>query len=199
MRYEDGSGGVDVVLDTDKLYRQFKERLNAMAGECYRSKTAMEAGQMLTRLLEEREVKDLVLVESPLTRAGKMGEVLQGRGMQVYRESIREKAPGVGAGVTELNWAISELGTMVQIGTDVNQRLASMLPPIHVALLQTSRLIPTLMETLKTIHSLPQIPGFVGFITGPSRTADIERVLTIGVHGPEQFIAIFVDEEVGEE
>lgn len=187
------------MLDSDKLYLQFKERLNAMAGDCYRTKTALEAGHLLAQILEEKGVKDLVLVESPLTKAGKAVEALEERGITVYREDMRARAPEVGAGVTELNWAIAELGTMVQIGVDVNQRLASMLPPIHVALMQTSRLIPTLAETLKTIYSLPQIPGFVGFITGPSRTADIERVLTIGVHGPEQFIAIFVDEKAGEE
>jgi len=186
------------VLNSDELYTQFKERLNSMAGECYRCKTALEAGQLVARILEEKKIQDLVLVESSLTKAANLREALAGRDIRVYCENFRAKASEVGAGVTELNWAIAELGTMVQIGVDVNQRLASMLPPIHVAFLQTSRLIPTLAETLKTIHSLPQIPGFVGFITGPSRTADIERVLTIGVHGPEQFIAVFIDEEVGE-
>jgi len=48
-----------------------------------------------------------------------------------------------------------------------------------------------------TLHQLPQIPGFVGFITGPSRTSDIERVLTIGVHGPKQLVVIFVDDQEG--
>lgn len=187
------------MFDPDELYLQFKERLNAVAGECYRIRTAQEAERFLARLLREKEVKDLVLVESPLTKAGNMIAEIESAGIRVYSESLREKAPVVGAGVTELNWAIAELGTMVQIGTDVNQRLASSLPPIHVALIQTSRLLPTLTETLKILHSLPQIPGFVGLITGPSRTADIERVLTIGVHGPEQLVAIFVDQEAGEE
>ncbi|MHB1654201.1 MAG: LutC/YkgG family protein [Desulfitobacteriaceae bacterium] len=182
----------------EALFERFQEKLTAMAGECYRVVNAEEAGGLLVKLLLEKQVSSIALVESPLTQGGNFIEQLQGAGMTVFIDNYRTATPQVNAGITQLNWAIAELGTLVQIGTDVDQRLASMLPPIHVALIQTSKLLPTLMETLATIHSLPEIPGFVGFITGPSRTADIERVLTIGVHGPAQFIAVFVDEEVRE-
>ena len=132
------------MFSVDELYVQFKERLKAMAGECYRTQTISEAGQLVAQVLKEKGVKDLVLVESPLTKAGDVHQVCASRGIQVHVESLREKSVEVGAGATELNWAIAELGTLVQIGTDVDQRLASMLPPLHVALIQTSRLLPTI-------------------------------------------------------
>lgn len=183
----------------EDLYGRFKEKLNAMAGECYRVKTAEETAPLLVRLLQEKKVQTIALVESPLTRRGHVAAALQKAGLEVKTDHYREVTPEADAGITELEWGIAELGTLVQIGTDVDQRLASMLPPLHIALTQTSKLVPSLMEALGVIHNLSEIPGFVGFITGPSRTADIERVLTIGVHGPSQFVAVFVDEDVWEE
>lgn len=184
--------------ELESVYERFKEKLVAMAGECYRVEKAGDIGLLLMKLFQAKGVKDIALLESPLTKAANLHKILQDSGLTVYTENFRNITPMVNVGVSELNWAIAELGTLVQIGTDVNQRLVSMLPPIHVALIQTSKLIPTLMETLSTIHKLPEIPGFIGFVTGPSRTADIERVLTIGVHGPAQLIVIFVDEEAKE-
>lgn len=187
-----------IVTKQEEFYERFKEKLTAMAGECYRVKTAQEIAGLLLPLLQEKKVKRIALVESPLTRMGQLVEELQGAGLDVKTDHFRLVSPEVDAGITQVEWGIAELGTLVQLGTDVNQRLVSMLPPLHIALAQTSKLVSTLMEALSVIHSLPEIPGFVGFITGPSRTADIERVLTIGVHGPSQFVAVFVDEDAQE-
>ncbi|CAA7600998.1 5-formyltetrahydrofolate cyclo-ligase-like domain protein [Acididesulfobacillus acetoxydans] len=180
------------------LYEGFREKLTAMAGECSRVRRAEDIAAFLIPFFRENKIRTVGLAESPLTRAGGLRERLQGAGIKVTTDNIRQAAPGVEAGITQLKWGIAELGTLVQIGTNVDQRLLSMLPPLHVALAQTSELVPTVAEALRLIHSLPEIPGFVGFITGPSRTADIERVLTIGVHGPGRFLALLVDEDVRE-
>ncbi|KLU60034.1 lactate utilization protein C [Peptococcaceae bacterium CEB3] len=182
----------------ESLYEGFQKKLTAMAGECVRVRKAADIAAFLIPFFQENKIRTAGLVESPLTRAGRLLERLREAGIEMTTDNLRQAAPSVGAGITQLKWGIAELGTLVQIGTDVDQRLLAMLPPLHVALVQTSELVPTLAEALKLIHSLPQIPGFVGFITGPSRTADIERVLTIGVHGPGRFLAVFVDEDVRE-
>jgi L-lactate dehydrogenase complex protein LldG len=63
---------------------------------------------------------------------------------------------------------------------------------MHIALVATDGLLADLPSLLTKIN--PKECGYISMITGPSRTADIERVLTIGVHGPERLIIIFVDE-----
>jgi L-lactate dehydrogenase complex protein LldG len=183
------------VEDTNMLYERFKSKIEAVAAECYRVKTLKEAEELVTQLLKGKGVETVALVDSPLTCGLNLTEQLPAAGITVYKERYQEVTPTVGAGITEIKWAIAELGTLVQYAVDVNERLCSSFTPIHVALIQTSALLPNIMTALSVIHSEPQIPGFVGFITGPSRTSDIERVLTIGVHGPEQLLAVFVDEQ----
>ncbi len=184
--------------DLDPLYERFKQKLEAVSGECFRVKTPLEASELVKNVLLTKGINDVALVNSSITRACDLINKLTESNIQVYTDQYRNITPTVGCGITEIKYAIAELGTLVQFATDVNERLCSAFVPVHIALVPTSAIIPTLMETMVVINKEPQIPGFVGFITGPSRTSDIERVLAIGVHGPEQLIAIFVDEQVGE-
>ena len=183
-----------------ELYNLFKVKLEAVSGECYRVQTAKEAGELVSKVLQQKGVQNVALLNSSISEVGNFENQLREAGITVKTDHLREVTADVQAGITQVNYAIAELGTLVQADADANvdQRLCSTLVPIHVAIVATSKLIPTLMEAMATLHRLPQIPGFVGFITGPSRTSDIERVLTIGVHGPKQLIVIFVDEQVEE-
>ncbi|ODA41304.1 lactate utilization protein [Desulfosporosinus sp. BG] len=183
---------------TKELYQKFKAKLEAVSGECYRVKTAKEAGELVRNLLKEKGVQNVALLNDSISQKGNFANQLDEAGIDVKLDRFREVTPDAQAGISQVSYAIAELGTLVQADADANvdQRLCSTLVPIHVALVYTSKLIPTLMETMATLHRLPQIPGFVGFITGPSRTSDIERVLTIGVHGPKQLVVVFVDEQV---
>lgn len=182
---------------TIELYDKFKAKLEAVSGECYRVRTAQEAGELVSKVLRQKGVQDAALLEGSISRQGNFALQLGEAGIAVKSDRFREVTPDVQAGISQVNYAIAELGTLVQADADasVDQRLCSTLVPIHVALVATSKLLPTLMDTMAILYRLPQIPGFVGFITGPSRTSDIERVLTIGVHGPKQLVVVFVDEQ----
>ena len=94
----------------------------------------------------------------------------------------REAATESRVGVSEMEWGLADTGTVVQDATDPALRLVSTLPEIHVALLPASRILPGLADVLPKLD--PGRAPYISFVTGPSRTADIERVLTIGVHGP---------------
>ncbi|KGK86697.1 lactate utilization protein C [Desulfosporosinus sp. HMP52] len=181
----------------DDLYNKFKTKIELVSGECYRVNTALEASELVCNVLIEKGIKDVALLNSPISQKGDFVNTFEKKGIIVYTDNFRQVTPDAQAGITQVNYGIAELGSLVQADADVNQRLCSTLVPIHIALISTDKLIPTLKDTMATIHSLPEIPGFVGFITGPSRTSDIERVLTIGVHGPKQLVVVFVDEEVG--
>ena len=104
----------------------------------------------------------------------------------------REVSAAAKVGISQLDWAIANTGTLVQDASPVDRRLVSTLPLIHIALIRSDRLVPDLPALLAKIR--PEQTNYISFITGPSRTADIERVLTIGVHGPEKLIIVFFDE-----
>jgi len=103
----------------------------------------------------------------------------------------REVSAVAKVGISQLDWAIANTGTLVQDAAPVAQRLVSTLPLIHIALIRSDRIVPDLPSALTKIR--PEQTNYISFITGPSRTADIERVLTIGVHGPEKLIIVFYD------
>ena len=104
----------------------------------------------------------------------------------------RDAAAAARVGISQMDWAIADTGTLVVDAAPVEQRLVSTLPPIHVAVLGTSRIQADMPAVLKRIH--PGQTNYISMITGPSRTADIERVLTIGVHGPHRLLIVAVDE-----
>ena len=91
-----------------------------------------------------------------------------------------------------MEWAIADTGTLVTDAAPVERRLVSSLPVIHIAVVPTSAIEADMPAVLARIH--PSQSGYISMITGPSRTADIERVLTIGIHGPSRLVIVFVDE-----
>lgn len=102
-----------------------------------------------------------------------------------------ETAKDARVGITRMDWGIADTGTLVQDSTEAGQRLASSLPLVHIALLETVRIVEDLPSAMAKVH--PEDSAYIALITGPSKTADIERVLAIGVHGPERLIIICID------
>ena len=96
------------------------------------------------------------------------------------------------AGVTGAQYGIAETGTLVLESHQERHRLASLVPPVHIALLEAVNLRQTLGEVLALLDK--DLSRVVTFITGPSRTSDIELTLAIGVHGPAELYVIVIDE-----
>ncbi len=98
--------------------------------------------------------------------------------------SVRIPDPAIRAGVTGALLGIAESGSLVLVGGEGRPLTASLLPDLHIAILRASDLVRTLPEALRR-PEVVAAPAAV-IITGPSRTADIEMALTIGVHGPKE-------------
>src|SRR6185436_18691898 len=96
-------------------------------------------------------------------------------------------------GITTAQAAIAETGTLVLDSSRERNRLISLVPPVHIAIVEAANLHSTLGETLAALQSDDEISPVVTFITGPSRTADIELTLAIGVHGPQELYVIIYD------
>jgi L-lactate dehydrogenase complex protein LldG len=120
---------------------------------------------------------------------------LSATGVEVVTSGFRQQAPLAAAGLTGANFAIAATGTVVLESTNETLRLASTLPPVHFVLLDPRKVVPdsaAAVPILRRLHvALPQT--YLAYITGPSRTADIERVLTIGVHGPKELYVLLCE------
>jgi L-lactate dehydrogenase complex protein LldG len=179
-----------------QLFPEFEMRAKAVSAEVFRVPTAVEAWEALIRLVKAADVKKAVVVESPLQKAAGITEALRSRGIAVYTEpeEIAAHADTADIGISGVEFGIAETGSVFQDGYAIATRLVTILPPLHVVFLPSANIVPGITEAFEIIaRSFDR--GYLGFITGPSRTADIERVLTIGVHGPGRFAIIAVDEE----
>lgn len=101
-------------------------------------------------------------------------------------------------GISDAVIGIAETGSLLVHLDPVNPRLVTMLPPVHVALLPREALVESLEDGIAiTRHRILELhaqgkPSYISWITGPSRTGDIEHVLTIGVHGPKELHIVLI-------
>ena len=114
------------------------------------------------------------------------------------RAQLRRVVAQADLGLTGVDLAIAETGTLVVRSGAGRPRSTSLLPPVHIAVFDRTALIESLGQAgvfLEAWHraEAPGAGAVVSFITGPSRTADIELTLTRGVHGPKEVHAIFVE------
>ncbi len=177
------------------LFSEFEERAKTVSAEVFRCATVTEARESLLNLVEAAGVKKAVVVESPLQIAAGITEALRCRNIEVYTKptDIAAHADTADIGISGVEFGVAETGSVFQDGYAIATRLVTILPPLHVVFLPSANIVPGITEAFEIIAKNFD-RGYVGFITGPSRTADIERVLTIGVHGPGRFAIIAVDE-----
>ena len=119
--------------------------------------------------------------------------------VSVAREQLRQSFIDADIGISGVNIAIADSGTLVILSNEGNGRLVTTLPPVHVALMGIEKIVPTLDDATEVLKLLaPSATGqkmsvYVSYITGPSRSADIELSLTIGVHGPKELHIVVLD------
>jgi L-lactate dehydrogenase complex protein LldG len=99
------------------------------------------------------------------------------------------------ASVTLSLCGVAETGTVVFSSSPANPTTLNFLPEIHFALLSTRNIVAYYEDAWDWLRAKKQLPRTVNFITGPSRTADIEQTVQIGIHGPKQFYIVLYEEE----
>jgi len=168
----------------------FRERWLEAAGEYIEVAADCDVGQELLKFLESNKIQSVVLGGSPLTPA--VGEVLAGKveiladfGRHEYdQETAKDLCGRAEAGISGIDALISETGTLVQAFRKSVDGMVSSLPPLHLVIAHEAPVFGSLEAFLS---AAPSDIGF-GFITGPSRTADIEKRLVLGAHGPKRVV-----------
>lgn len=115
-------------------------------------------------------------------------------------DAFINKAIDAGLGISGVDFALAETGTLVLLSGEGKARSTSLLPPFHIALVKPDQFISGLDDLFPLLRHKTEPLQFgmssaVTFITGPSRTADIELTLVVGVHGPQELHVIMLDVE----
>jgi L-lactate dehydrogenase complex protein LldG len=130
---------------------------------------------------------------APLAAAGADGSlpalVLYDRPVEELKASLFSS---VDAGITSCLGGIAETGGLVVCPSPEEPRLLSLVPPIHLVLLDPARLWDTLWQAVRDLGWARSIPPNGLIISGPSKTADIEQTLAYGVHGPKRLVVVLV-------
>jgi L-lactate dehydrogenase complex protein LldG len=187
-------------MESFELIENFKTRAEAVSAQVERVATKELAMELIVRLLHREGVENKPHCGAVWAQSSMVGDAAR----QQLESSVpgltfpglkcnvtRELAADAKVGISQMDWGLANTGTLVQRAAAVDTRLVSTLPPLHIALLSSAALLPDLPALLTRVD--PSKSAYLSFITGPSRTADIERVLTIGVHGPERLIIVLVD------
>ncbi len=179
---------------TDEKYERFKTNLEAVNGKCERT-TKAELGKRLADLFTAQGLKDSCVNETPFLKELGVVDALKGAGVEVYTDHIRLHAETAQGGISEVHGGIAELGSMMQLSDEVDGRLVAIMSEDFFGILPASTIVETYDDMFDKLDAMgTDIPGYVGFITGPSRTADIECVGTVGVHGPLRATCIVVED-----
>jgi L-lactate dehydrogenase complex protein LldG len=170
---------------------RFRQALEAVAGRCFVVKDEAEAAEVLRQIVEQRNSQRVAVSDSPLAGrvvglAALSAEVLENAAVENLFESD--------LGVTGAQWGVAETGTLVLESDAERHRLASLVPSAHVAFVEASQVKHTLGEVLRAINERgeDELSRAITFITGPSRTSDIELTLAIGVHGPAELYVVII-------
>src|SRR5205809_3786912 len=117
----------------------------------------------------------------------------------VARKELRQSFIDADIGITGGNALIAETGTLLLVTNEGNADLATTLPAVHIAVVGVEKLVPTIDDAIAIVKLLARsgtgqkITSYTQFITGPSRSADIELKAQIGVHGPKELHFVLLD------
>jgi len=181
------------------MLETFRTRAQAVSAEVHQVPSGRDALDFVASFLREAGVADgprlrAVWAEGPLLE-GVDRDALAARVPGLAFGASLESAEAAHVGVCEVDYGVANTGTLAQAADRVDLRLVSMLPTIHVAILRADRIVADLTELFARLS--PAQARYLSLITGPSRTADIERVLTIGVHGPKRLVIVVVGDQPG--
>lgn len=181
----------------ETFYGLFKSRAEELTVTVLRAESSHEALQLISKEIKNLEIQKVVAAPLSLLSLKELENIIHDMNPNVEfsNQLDRDRIEQAGMGISEFQLGIAELGSIFQDASIMHERLVSMLPTVHLALLRTSALVETFANALEVIEKAysGQIPPYLSFITGPSKTADIERELTIGVHGPEKLIIVCID------
>lgn len=178
------------------LADQFTQALTAVSGQVHHANSWAEAITTLEQLLVQLDAKHVVRNNvAPLRDVAlpHLDLIWHTAGDKKDATALRDFCTTADVGVSQCEAALAETGTVLVASGSGKGRLVTLLPPIHIALVPTSKLTTDLFTWTASRNHDP-LPAHLAAVSGPSKTADIEQTMAIGVHGPKQFIVVLYED-----
>ena len=195
----------------DELAARLQETAAEAGWKVARVASGQEAADYIAVLVRELEPRSILRSAHSVLDRLDLDAALSGTGIELgvmaideqaagatrddQRRTLRQRAIVADIGITGVDYAIAETGTCVLLPRKGLSRLVSLLPPVHVAVVEKGQVLPSLDElfTLRRNDFLQgDLGSYMNLITGPSRSADIEYTLVTGVHGPGEVHMVLI-------
>lgn len=191
------------VPENEDLCERLASEIRAVGGEPHLAASDADAIRFTQSILQNHATAGTLLWKHPLlTRLGiqelaaELGTVTHSADQlaSLPPEERRKVALACSLGITSCELAIAETGTLVMAGYPGRERSVSLLPPMHLAIVERSQIVPDLIDAIAEFsrRGHDTLPSNVTLITGPSKTGDIELQLTTGVHGPGRWLVLIL-------
>ena len=169
----------------------FCARIEALAGKTHRAASAEDARAYVARVIAGRKAQSLRTRPFCANAASRRWQAFES-GITDRARAARTLCATAACGITSADYALADTGTLVMLASPQEARLISLLPPVHIAIVERERLLTGLDELLSILPRPAEQTSSMVLITGPSRTADIEQILVRGVHGPGEIHVVVV-------
>lgn len=173
---------------TKELEVEFAENFTKLQGRFIFCENRNELVEQLNTLLESKGWNEIYCKEVSIR------DVLKNAGFENFNDTIQ--LSDCNASITSCENLIARTGSIVLLSNNESGRAASVYAPIHICIAFTHQLVFDISESLSDIKNKYQnnLPSIITLATGPSRTADIEKTLVVGVHGPKEVFCFLLDE-----
>ena len=184
------------------LIEQFTERFESLRGVVHTASSDQDAARIVTSICAGASVGRVALSHVPDAFRNALVEGCHDSGISVVappyaHDTLPGAIDGAQVGVSMARFAIAQTGTLVEVDIDDACRIVSCLPRTHICLVRRADVTGELYDAAPRLRAIFQENDrncVVSFISGPSRTGDIELKLTLGVHGPEEAHVIVIDD-----
>jgi L-lactate dehydrogenase complex protein LldG len=171
---------------------QFAQALRKVKGEVYQASNLNAARNILVEILHELNAQKVVVAGDEFLAKIHLSGLVERCQLFIVGESkgdLRDFCAAADVGLTGADIALAETGSVILKMDAAQSRFISHLPPVHIVMLSTSKIVPDIFTW--TTNRKGDMPSQLVIISGPSKTADIEQTLVVGVHGPKRLIVIF--------
>ena len=182
---------------------RFRAALEAIAGVVHEARTRDDVVEVIAGLASRLKATALLSWSDEAIGVAGLSQALAARGLSAVEPDIPQRGPereaklaemaALPLGLTGADAGLATTGSIVVATGPGRPRMASLLVPVHVAVLRVDRLVDDISTLLATRGDLVAAGSNLVAITGPSRTADIEHTLSRGVHGPGEVHVILLD------
>ena len=180
---------VEFESDGKNLIESFRGNLEAVGGIVLVVESKVKAASAIQKIIGEKKARKIAASDADfISEIVNLLEIEAEISVNAAASELFE----CDLGITGAQFGIAETGTLVLESEKEFNRLTSLVPPVHVCVLEAHKIKRTLGETLAILEK--DLSKTITFITGPSRTSDIELTLAIGVHGPGELIVILIEE-----